>query len=42
MLSPRLDRAALAAVRRWRFAAQPEADERAERQVRVPVEFRLR
>ena len=35
-----LDRAALDAVRRWRFAALPEED--AERQVRVPVEFRLR
>ena len=37
-----LDRAALAAVRRWLFAPLPEEIERSDRWFRVPVEFRLR
>jgi protein TonB len=37
-----LDRAALAAVRRWLFAPLPEGMDRSDRWFRVPVEFRLR
>jgi protein TonB len=37
-----LDRAALAAVRRWLFAPLPRETERSDRWFRVPVEFRLR
>jgi protein TonB len=37
-----LDRAALAAVRRWRFAPLPEEVEASDLWFRVPVEFRLR
>jgi protein TonB len=38
----RLDRAALAAVRRWRFAAPPGGADWRERWFLVPIEFRLR
>jgi protein TonB len=37
-----LDRAALAAVRRWRFAPLPEEVEVSDLWFRIPVEFRLR